>query len=735
MESALARCISALVVALCLWLIPAVPAAAQLPYDENQEAEAWAWSQIKLGKPADFNAHCGVALDPFAEAEPRWAEPCRRVSATFLANVLTRAPWLQEVAYAGVYISGARIEGDLDLRYARLERPLTIEQCRLENDLNFSGVRTNSPIGLIRSRVAGVIEANQLSGERWLELGESVFNKDVRLMSAKIDANIGLDGAAFNAVLDMDSAQVGGHLLARSASFHDVSLAGVKVTANLHLGETQVSGKLNTYSLQVGGHLGARAAKLADVDLSNAKIGGNVDLDEASIEGDLNGDTLQIGGHLFMRSTDQRVATFRRVDLHAAKIVGNLEMDRASVSDDLIVNTAQVGAHLLTRSASFKGIDLSGTRITGNADLGSITAEGDLDASAIQVGGHLILSSSRLKTANLRSAKVTGNLEILGATFDGDLNADSLQIGAHLFIRPQNNTASRFKGVNLSGAKISGEVDLDGATFSGHFNADSIRVEDHFLARSTTFKTANLSNAELSRNVAFEDCTFEVATLDPVRIKGNFALMDSRFRDQLILNNTQVDGKFILNDRLEIDKVALSGFVFASAEWGARPLDRLDNIIRVTTSGYSPRFYDALAKAYSDTGQAEIARSVLVRKRNDEYGHSEEPWWSAYLFLAWLTTGYGYRPVLGLIWIGIFTGIAALFFKLSSDYVVGDKRPRNWLIFSLDAVIPVIHLDKTFDDVQFRGWRQYALYFLRFLGAIVIVLIIEVLKQSISDVK
>jgi hypothetical protein len=145
-----------------------------------------------------------------------------------------------------------------------------------------------------------------------------------------------------------------------------------------------------------------------------------------------------------------------------------------------------------------------------------------------------------------------------------------------------------------------------------------------------------------------------------------------------------------------------------------------------------PDLYAATAKTYAARGRQSTARELLYQKNILEDAAEYEithqidvPRW-----ISRNVVGYGYYPERGLLVLAFFVVLGWGIFASGEAKLTGSSRPYSWLVFSLDTVIPILVLDSRNDQVSFRGYRQYYLYFMRALGAGLAFLVFAYLKQT-----
>jgi hypothetical protein len=410
---------------------------AQLPCGDNVKpaenwtpADAWAWCQIQLRNEAKFDERC----DPFdPNQEDDQTDTCRELSAGFLQDILTRAPWQEKTPARGVLISNASIKGNVDLENAKLLRPIEIKDSRFYSGINLNHAQTDFLIALDGSRVDGNFTADGLASKIDLDLNDGLsFKKGASLNHANIGGRLDLTDARFDGLLNATGLEVGGSLLMGSTGRKKLSPGSkVAVSENYLAGEnrapaveafnydsnsrfndpsrgsypsfmsspeykvsrnsapfflqfaslSQASDVQETLSSGITPEETLPPARFKGVLLNNARIRGKLDMHGAIFNRGLD--------------TDSQEAVFLNADSLA--VDGDLFMNRATYAGKIAMVFAHVGGNLDLRGASLSDLNLSGASIMGDLRLGSKT-EGDSCIWEMKDGraGHLNLRNAHL---------------------------------------------------------------------------------------------------------------------------------------------------------------------------------------------------------------------------------------------------------------------------------------------------------------------------------------------------
>ena len=528
-------------------------------------AEQFAWAQIMQGLPANFSEKCDSWLEPKQEDDPGWRDEhkCRTLSAAFIVDILTKPALSDLIHYKGVDIRGAKIIGDVDLAFAKIDRSIQITESQFEGGISLRYARADSILALDGSVVSGWLDATELHSNGDLRLPRtSISSSGLTLNRATIAGFVDLNGVTCAGRVEANSLQVAKSLFMGStgdntATFKDVHLVGAKVKDQLSLIGASFDGDLDLSSVEVG-DLFMRSStdkqtRFKKVNLVGADVKNEIDLDGASVSGDLDLNSARVGDALFMRSTKQHKANFKAVDLRGATISDEIDTSGASFDGDIDARSLHVGGSLFmttylelrnrfgrVNKTTFRRFNLKNAKVAGQVDMTGVSFRGDLDAPFLQIGGSLLMGSTNniktiFKKVELSGANVAGKVDMTSARFDGDLNADSLQVGESLLMSTKGPDKTSFKKVTLRGAKISGQVDMAGASLEGDLDARFLQVGGALLMGSQEQYKLKSS--------------FEKVDLRSAKISGELSLAGARLNGDLYAPFLQVGGSMFMRSR------------------------------------------------------------------------------------------------------------------------------------------------------------------------------------------
>jgi len=410
--------------------------------DGLSEPERRLWMEFSYGTHTDLRTGDPQCDDP-AGAQS-WG-PERIVRAEVIRDLLVGRPLVDEQQNPGqspsVFLSGARIIGQLDLRGLDFAPPLLLQQCVLDEPLVIADSMSRS-IRLYGCHLPGVQGS-------WLKCAG-----DLHLRGCQVDGAVNLAGA-----------YIGGQLVLSGSTLS--TPRGIAVCGD---------------GLVVVGDLFCRdgAVVKGEVSLVAARIGGELRFSASTLcnpEGiALHADRITVEKDMYCR---EGFAAEGEVRLANGQIKGQLNFDRATLRNPgkvaLCADHLVVGLHLYCQD--------------------DFTTEGEVSLVAARVGGEVRFSASRLSHRGgtalradrlyvsddmycRQALEVIGSVSLRGAHIKGQLNfnhaalrnpgkvvlcADQLVVGSHLYCQDDFTAEGE---VSLVAARVGGEVRFSTSTLS-----------------------------------------------------------------------------------------------------------------------------------------------------------------------------------------------------------------------------------------------------------------------------
>ena len=283
-------------------------------------AEEKLFRMVADGEEADCSQGAGDEADPAKAAD--W-KTGRVIRSDRLRWLCTDPAASELVSSRGISILGARIDGVLNLQWARITYPLQMRRCAFTEKLVLErshlrslnlqatfvkdlaaagltvdesvtmsdGFKAEGKVEIMNATIGGNFEchAGQFFGDEGIALDAS---------SAKIGSNVSLGQARFEGGVEFNGATISGILVCDGGQFINkkgtaLSLDSVKIDHNLFFRKANFQGEVWLFNAIIGGNFECSGATFTGsengaLNASSAKIGSNVSLGRARFEGGWN---------------------------------------------------------------------------------------------------------------------------------------------------------------------------------------------------------------------------------------------------------------------------------------------------------------------------------------------------------------------------------------------------------------------------------------------------------------
>jgi sRNA-binding regulator protein Hfq len=706
---------------------PTLPELAQSKFDNINEAEEKLFQAVVNGELADYSDTSVEIDDPNNDPNNAkdWDKETRAIRADVVAWLCTDKEASSMVTHKGLWIKGARIDGELDLEFAEISFPLRFIKSVFFDCINLEKAQIQD-IELIGTYTGPIYcYGLKVKGDVTLRTGFQA-NGEVNLVGARIDGILNCDGGQFinkgKIALNANSVNVSGSIFLRNGfkAEGEVNLVGARIEGTLEcdksqfINEKRIALDANRANISDSVYLRNGFHAEGEVNLVSATIGGVLDCDNTEFVDPngyaLNASIIDVKGDV---SLSKGFKAEGEVNLIGATIGGNLDCSKGQFIDPNALNAGNIdvkGDVLLRNGFRAEGkVNLLGARIGRifSCSNGKFINKEKiaLDANRANIGDSVYLRNGfhAEGEVNLVSATIGGVLDCDNTEFINPngyaLNADSLNIVNSIFL----HKCFKVEGeVCLVGATIGGNLECDGSQF---INKGAKALDTNvaniggsvFLIRD--FKAegeVNLMGATIGENL---ECTNielinpngNALNADDIDVKGNVYFRDNfQAEGNVNLVSAVINKYFVWKDvnspkdvTLDLrsasigvlydeanswpdpNRLLLHGLVYNEIDDDAprNAKSRIDWLRRQT--GFRSQPYEQLADVLRQSGQESEAKDILIAKNEHKAQLSQLTWWEKiwYRRLGPMI-GYGYRPQKALWRMGIIIILGWIIFGI-----------------------------------------------------------------------
>lgn len=647
---------------------------------------------VAIGEIADFSTGDENQNNP--EQAAAW-DSSRCLPAKLIKWLCTNEESVKVLGHRGLEVTGARIDGSLDLSFVRMEFPLVLHRCafmeavQLEHaavrllDLSGSYITSKQIHDVSGKTLTSALNARGLNVESDLLLRERLYATGrVSLQGAKIGGNLLCDNSTFSneegCSLILQSAEISGfvYLSDNFKSFGFVSLANVKINGDL----VCTNGKFKHFEMAI-------FAPSSDIKGSVSLSGKDFNADgEVNFQGSCIGGDFNCSDGKFTNAN--RNAYCSSLKLSNCEVKGNVFLNNSFESiGEVNFQGSCIGRDFNCRDGKFTNVNgniyyvslgLSGCEIKGNVFLNySFKSIGTVQLSNASIGGNLNCCMGKFYNESyghfqplsleIDHAEVKGSVQLnFGFHSIGTIRLNNTVIGGDLdccdaFLEANKNI-NLYRDKSLPQALLIYDENASSLCANGASIQGSLRLTRKFTADAwISFVNAEIGHLfVLSLEVS---CQFSI----DLRFAKIYAIQDKK-------------ESWPKAGRLDLDGLIYERIAQGSPITGS---ERLDWIRRqCLKENFSPQPYEQVARVLQISGHQEAAIKVLIGEQEDrlKYGGlgQFERFWNGFLYH---TISHGYKPHRALLFSLFIIYIGLIVFDLG--YAQGLIEPSELEAYSI----------------------------------------------------
>jgi hypothetical protein len=502
----------------------------------------------------------------------RWNEQLRKAEAE-QAKLPTVAEFNNLHVAGSLSMVESPVFGHFFCNYADVEKDFRVDRSWIFGDLKLR----RSSLGEFRTDAVPTHNQRPCRVDGKLDFTAAQVGGDIRLIGVILGDELGLQ-----------TANVGGNLLCRSAAKRRARLKngawlfGVKVRGSVDFSGTLLREGLILGTGDIGGSLLCLSINNwsfkmdGDADLSNMKVGASIFLYNARLQGDVylvgtatGGDldfsgtyfaknlflqNISIGAALLARATNNLKKNFpceveQKLWLLGATITGAVDISGLHCGGDLIMQNASIGQTLLANIMG--GVQtviggnaiLNGMRVSGAVEFLGAVLHGDLDLSGTSIGDDLKVAFE-LDYAN--------NWQIVGTVIDKKIQAESAKIGKRvilmgLVVGSINHDDSFAREGNPQDENSARRRELGSANFAGiQINSSFLLHTDDLVRELLKSKTSGYPPKEITQERRLK--LLIEARRERAVIHGDLQLARAQIGSGVTLDGAIIDGELNMQD-------------------------------------------------------------------------------------------------------------------------------------------------------------------------------------------